>query len=108
MPVRVAINGFGRIGRCAFKIAFDNPEIEIIAINDLSNARVLAHLLKYDTAYGTYEKTVEVEEDGKIAEKEGFSVMEAHFGGTDAKEHFIVVDGKKTKIIAEPDPEKLP
>ncbi|NTW30571.1 MAG: glyceraldehyde-3-phosphate dehydrogenase, partial [Candidatus Moranbacteria bacterium] len=50
---RIAINGFGRIGRSAFKIALERNEVEVVAINDLADATVLAHLLKYDTTYGT-------------------------------------------------------
>ena len=53
--MRIAINGFGRIGRCALKIALEKPDVEIVAINDLAPAAVLAHLLKYDSVYGTYE-----------------------------------------------------
>ncbi|TXH02162.1 MAG: type I glyceraldehyde-3-phosphate dehydrogenase [Candidatus Moraniibacteriota bacterium] len=82
--VRVAINGFGRIGRAAFKIALEKPEIEIVAINDLTEPSILAHLLAHDTAYGNYRKQVEVKE-GKL-----------------------VVDGKTFAVYAEPDPTKLP
>ena len=56
--VRIAINGFGRIGRNAFKIAFDRNDTEIVAINDLTDAPTLAHLLKYDSNYGIYSKDV--------------------------------------------------
>ena len=52
MPVKLAINGFGRIGRAAFKIAFDNSQLEIVAINDLTEVDGLAYLLKHDTVYG--------------------------------------------------------
>ena len=65
MPNKIAINGFGRIGRCAFKIAMDKPDLEVAAINDLTNPRILAHLLKYDTAYGIYFKDIYLEEDRK-------------------------------------------
>ncbi|MFZ2300133.1 MAG: type I glyceraldehyde-3-phosphate dehydrogenase [Candidatus Moraniibacteriota bacterium] len=81
---RIAINGFGRIGRAAFKIAFEKQDIEVVAINDLTNAGVLAHLLQYDTAYGHYRKQVTVH-DGKL-----------------------VVDGREFSVYAEPDPTKLP
>lgn len=57
--IRIAINGFGRIGRAAFKIALARPELEVVAVNDLTDASVLAHLLRYDTAYGHYHETVE-------------------------------------------------
>lgn len=81
---RVAINGFGRIGRNAFKIAFANPELEVVAINDLTSTDMLAHLLKYDSNYGHYNHEV------------GFD------------EHHIIVDGKNIKVTAEKDPTKLP
>lgn len=60
--IRLAINGFGRIGRNAFKIAFDRPDIEVVGINDLGDPEVLAHLLKYDTSYGTYHQPVKATE----------------------------------------------
>jgi glyceraldehyde 3-phosphate dehydrogenase len=82
--VRVAINGFGRIGRAAFKIALQNKKIEIVAINDLTSAATLAHLLQYDTVYGKYPRKVGVR-------------------GTS-----LVVDRGVYPIIAEPDPAKLP
>lgn len=82
--VRVAINGFGRIGRAALKIALEKPELEVVAINDLSDAAALAHLLAHDSAYGNYVKTVRAE-DGQL-----------------------VVDGRVFKLYAEPDPTKLP
>jgi glyceraldehyde 3-phosphate dehydrogenase len=84
MKTRVAINGFGRIGRCAFKIAFDRSDIEIVAINDLTDTRTLAHLLMHDSNYGTYEHEVGYDE-------------------TD-----LIVKGQKIKILAEKDPALLP
>ncbi len=81
---KIAINGFGRIGRAAFKIALEQPDIEVVAINDLTEASILAHLLQYDTAYGHYRKQVS------------------------AKEGRLVVDGKEFPVYAEPDPKKLP
>ncbi len=84
--VRVAINGFGRIGRLAFRQMFGAPGYEIVAINDLTDAKMLAHLLKYDTAQGRYALADKVE----------------------AKEGAIVVDGKEIKISAEKDPKNLP
>ena len=84
MGIRVGINGFGRIGRHVFKIASANSNIEVVGINDITNAKTLAHLLKYDSIYGRYGKTVSVEENA------------------------IVVDGKKIKITAERDPKNLP
>jgi glyceraldehyde 3-phosphate dehydrogenase (phosphorylating) len=82
--IRVAINGFGRIGRAAFKIALANPNIQIVAINDLADANTLAHLLKYDTAYGKYDK--------KVLQGAGY----------------ISVNNKKYSITAVKDPAKLP
>ena len=84
MKVKVAINGFGRIGRNAFKIAHDRSDIDIVAINDLTATEVLAYLLKHDSNYGTYGHEV------------GFD------------ENHIIVDGKKIKVTAEKDPTQLP
>lgn len=81
---KIAINGFGRIGRAAFKVALTKSDVEVVAINDLSDAEALAHLLKYDTAYGRYDKAVS------------------------AKEGAIVVEGKKYPMLQEADPKKLP
>lgn len=82
--MKIAINGFGRIGRNVFKIAMEREGMEIVALNDLTSPKTLAHLLKYDSTYGVYNKTVEVKEDS------------------------IVVDGKEIKIYAERDPKDLP
>lgn len=84
MKTRVAINGFGRIGRNAFKIAFARSDIEVVAINDLTDTKTLAHLLKYDTNYGTYDKKV------------------------DFDDKHIEVDGHKIIVTAEKDPAVLP
>lgn len=86
MAVKVAINGFGRIGRLAFRQMFGAEGYDIVAINDLTNPKMLAHLLKYDSAQGRYEKgdSVEVKEDA------------------------IVVEGKEIKIYAQRDPKDLP
>ena len=86
MSVKVAINGFGRIGRLAFRQMFGNDEYEIVAINDLTSPKMLAHLLKYDSAQGRYEK--------------GDTVV--------AGEDSITVDGKTIKIYAEADARNLP
>ena len=86
MAVKVAINGFGRIGRLAFRQMFGAEGYEIVAINDLTNPKMLAHLLKYDSAQGRYAKGDTVE----------------------AKEDSIVVDGKEIKIYAQRDPKDLP
>jgi glyceraldehyde-3-phosphate dehydrogenase type I len=82
--VRVAINGFGRIGRTVFKIGFEDKDIEFVAINDLVPVDNLAYLLKYDSVYGTYNKEVKVGKDS------------------------LIVDGKEIKVFCEKDPEKLP
>jgi glyceraldehyde 3-phosphate dehydrogenase len=84
MKTRVAINGFGRIGRNAFKVAFDRTDCEIVAINDLTDTKTLAHLLKHDSNYGTYQHEVSFDESN------------------------IIVNGKHIKVLAEMDPAKLP
>ena len=83
--VKVAINGFGRIGRLAFRQMFELEGYEVVAINDLTSPDMLAHLLKYDTAQKRYE---------------GHTV--------EAKESSIVVDGKEIRIYKEADPKNLP
>ena len=85
MAVKVAINGFGRIGRLAFRQMFGAEGYEVVAINDLTNPKMLAHLLKYDSAQGRYN---------------GLTV--------EAKESSIVVDGKEIKIYAERNAADLP
>ncbi|MGB2686690.1 MAG: type I glyceraldehyde-3-phosphate dehydrogenase [Candidatus Saccharimonas aalborgensis] len=82
--VRVAINGFGRIGRNAFKIAFERDDVEVVAINDLTDTRTLAHLLKHDSSYGTYAHEVGHDETG------------------------IIVDGQHIAVLAEKEPSTLP
>ena len=86
MSVKVAINGFGRIGRLAFRQMFGAEGYEVVAINDLTSPKMLAHLLKYDSAQGRYALADTVE----------------------AKEDSIVVDGKEIKIYAQADPTNLP
>ena len=86
MAVKVAINGFGRIGRLAFRQMFGAPGYEIVAINDLTDPKMLAHLLKYDSAQGRYEKADTVV----------------------AKESSIVVDGKEIRIYSEKNAADLP
>lgn len=83
--IRVAINGFGRIGRLCFRETFGSDEFEVVAINDLTDAHTLAHLLKYDTAQKRYE---------------GHTI--------ETKEQAIVVDGKSIRIYSEKDPSNLP
>lgn len=81
---KIAINGFGRIGRNAFKIAFERSDIEIVAINDLTDTKTLAHLLKHDSSYGEYDHQV------------------------DYADNSLTVDGKSIKVLAEKDPANLP
>jgi len=81
---KIAINGFGRIGRNAFKIAFERADIEIVAINDLTDNKTLAHLLKHDSSYGEYHHPVEYDDTS------------------------LTVNGKKIQTFAETDPAKLP
>ena len=82
--VKVAINGFGRIGRNAFKIAYERSDLEVVALNDLTDTKTLAHLLKHDSSYGTYNHTVEYDDEN------------------------IVVDGNKIRVFSEKDPATLP
>ena len=103
---RLAINGFGRIGRSSFKIAFDKG-VDVVAINDLTNPRVLAHLLKHDTVYGFYNKDIWLEEDGKRVNLED-NKGEKDFFDQKGSENYIVVEGKKTLVVSEKEPEKLP
>jgi len=106
MTARFAINGFGRTGRSSFKIAHEKS-VDIVAINDLTNPRVLAHLLKYDTVYGVYNKEIWLEEDGKKVKLEDNRGEKDFFDKT-GKENYLVVEGKKTLVISEKDPSKLP
>lgn len=82
--VNIAINGFGRIGRNAFKIAFERSDVKVVAINDLTDTKTLAHLLKHDSSYGTYQHDVGHDETG------------------------IIVNGQHIAVLAEKDPAQLP
>ncbi|HBT60871.1 MAG TPA: type I glyceraldehyde-3-phosphate dehydrogenase, partial [Elusimicrobia bacterium] len=84
MAINVGVNGFGRIGRLVFRAGIRNPNINFVAVNDLTDAKTLAHLFKYDSTFGTYPGKVEVV-------------------GNDLK-----IDGKLIKVLAEKDPAKLP
>ncbi|MDI9441637.1 MAG: type I glyceraldehyde-3-phosphate dehydrogenase [Firmicutes bacterium] len=84
MTVKIGINGFGRIGRLVFRGVLNDPNIEVVAVNDLTDAATLAHLLKYDTNHGTLDADVSVDGDT------------------------IVVNGKRIKVMAERDPKNLP
>lgn len=83
---RLAINGFGRIGRMSLKIALEKNDIEVVAVNDLTDIAMAVHLFKYDSSYGRYAKDVLIDE----------------------KNSQIVIGDKKIKFMAEPDPQKLP
>lgn len=84
MKTQIAINGFGRIGRNAFKIAFERADLEIVAINDLTDPKTLAHLLKHDSNYGVYSREVTSDDD------------------------HLIVAGQAIKVLAEKDPSHLP
>lgn len=82
--IKIAINGFGRIGRNAFKIAFERRDVKIVAINDLTDTKTLAHLLKHDSSYGTYDRDVQYDDEN------------------------LIVDGEKIRVYAEKEPKNLP
>lgn len=84
MSIKVGINGFGRIGRNFFRASFNDPEIEILAVNDITDAKTLAHLLKYDSVMGTLEANIQATEDE------------------------IIVTGQKIKVLSFRDPAQLP
>lgn len=85
MPIKIAINGFGRIGRCTLRAAIKKDlDVEFVAINDLSDNKTLAHLFKYDSSYGVFDGEVKLEGDS------------------------MVINGKKILMLTEKDPEKLP
>ena len=84
MSIKIAINGFGRIGRSSFRLAFDSPELEVVAINDLTEVKVMAHLLKHDSIYGNFKYSV------------------------NSKENNLVVNNKEIPVFAEKDPINLP
>ncbi|MCA9326980.1 type I glyceraldehyde-3-phosphate dehydrogenase [Candidatus Saccharibacteria bacterium] len=84
MKTKVAINGFGRIGRNAFKIAFARDDVEVVAVNDLTDTKTLAYLLKHDTNYGNYDQDVSHDDEN------------------------IIVAGHKVRVLAEKDPSMLP
>ena len=82
--VNIAINGFGRIGRLVFRIGFKEKDLNFVAINDLTDPKNLAHLLKYDSLHGTWDADIE------------------------SRDNYIKVNGKEIKILAEKDPTKYP
>ena len=96
MAVKVAINGFGRIGRLAFRQMFGAEGYEVVAINDLTSAKMLAHLLKYDTAQGSYGSAFKPDQH----------TVDYHEG--EGEDNYIVVDGKKIVIYAIKDAAECP
>ena len=82
--MKIAINGFGRIGRLVFRLMEEDSYFDVVAVNDLTDPEQLAYLLKYDTNHRKYEREVTFDDDG------------------------IIVDGKKVQVFAEMNPEKLP
>lgn len=120
--VRIAINGFGRIGRQAFKACFgvtedsrmrlspriDPDKIEVVAINDLVDVRILAHLLRYDTIYGRYLKEITVEHNGEVVDWEGNTSGDDHDIDLTDGESYLVINGHKVRACSEKDPANLP
>ena len=84
MKTKIAINGFGRIGRNAFKVAFERDDLEIVAVNDLTDTKTLAHLLKHDSNYGAYGHSVDFDDTN------------------------LIVEGRKIQVLAQKDPAALP
>jgi len=84
MTIKIGINGFGRIGRLVFRAALGNPNVEVVAINDLSDTKTLAHMLKYDSTHGTLPETVEATETG------------------------VKVAGREVKVFSKKEPKELP
>lgn len=84
MPVKVAINGFGRIGRLVYRAGYKNKDIEFVAVNDVADAKTLAHLLKYDSVHGTMQADIKTGKDS------------------------IIIDGRELKALTIREPEKLP
>ena len=82
--IKLAINGFGRIGRNAFKIAFERRDVKIVAINDLTDTKTLAHLLKHDSSYGTYDRDVKFDDEN------------------------LIIDSEKIRVFSEKEPRNLP
>lgn len=84
MGLKIGINGFGRIGRLVFRVVQERDDVEVLAVNDITDAKTLAHLLKYDSVHGRFR------------------------GAVEAKEGALVVDGREIRVLAEKDPGKLP
>jgi glyceraldehyde 3-phosphate dehydrogenase len=84
MPSRIAINGLGRIGRAALKLAVEAPELDLVAVNEIGSAENMAYLIRHDTVYGAYDRDVQVARDA------------------------LVIDGRRLEYVSERDPERLP
>ena len=84
MAIRCAINGFGRIGRLVLRSGFADPELEFVAVNDLTDAKTLGYLVRYDSVHGIWARAVE------------------------AREKAIAVEGREIRVLSESDPYKLP
>ncbi|KKR62946.1 type I glyceraldehyde-3-phosphate dehydrogenase [Candidatus Nomurabacteria bacterium RIFCSPHIGHO2_01_FULL_39_220] len=91
--IKVGINGFGRIGRAFLKVAWERPEIEIVAVNDLGSVENMAYLLKYDTVYHKWDHPVRVQNSQ---------------GSNGTSDNYIVIGDKKVRVLAEKEPNKLP
>ncbi len=109
--VRVAINGFGRIGRTTFKTIIEggfDKKLQVVAVNDLTDVKVLSHLLKYDSVYGRFPGSIETEEAGKTTQREVEASAKDHLRGPLGQPAYLVVNGKKILVVSEKEPEKLP
>jgi len=109
--LRLAINGFGRIGRTAFRIAYDMPGVEVVAVNDLVDVRILSYLLNYDTVYGEYERLVSAEHNGVVVASEEVTYPNEYFSEFEKEkknEDYLLVDGRRIHVFSEKDPGNLP
>lgn len=100
MKKRIAINGFGRIGRLVFRLLTEHEDLEVVAINDLTNVETLAHLLKFDSSHGKFAKAVKTLDRCPV-QAQTCPVANQSKGK-------LLVDGKEVAVFAERDPESLP
>ncbi len=129
MPIKIAINGFGRIGRSSFRLAFESPELEIVAVNDLAEPQALAHLLKYDSVYGRYKHLIKAEEGHLLVDNRKILVFNevnpnnlpwkrlnvdivlessGHFLDKQTAEQHLKAGAKRVIISAPPKDQKIP
>ncbi len=110
MALTIAINGLGRIGRAALKIALDREDIKVVAINDLQDVRVLSYLLNYDTVYGAYERMVSAERDGVVVAMEDVTPNYEYVSESSGSNHsdYLIVDETKIKVFNQKDPNQIP